>query len=490
MSEIIIDSGLNQTRIALMENDELVELYIDRDYKRKVVGNIYRGKVANVLPGMQAAFIDIGLDKNAFLYVKDIVGQKNKKDVSIKDLIKNGQEIIVQVTKESIGTKGARVTGDVSIAGRYLVLMPFNSYLGISRKITNEEERDRLRDAINELRPKKMGVIVRTAGIGKSPDEIKADLNYLLKLWNKVEKENLLGFAPKIIYKEVDGVHKIIRDRFTNKIQSLVINDKDRFKEAKEFVELIDSDMTNKVKLYDEDINIFDTYGIEKMMKNATNRKVWLKSGGYLIIDQTEALTVVDVNTGKYVGSIDLEDTIMKTNKEAAIEIAKQIRLRDIGGIIIVDFIDMAKELSQKEIINIFEEELKKDKTKTNVLGITKLGLLEMTRKKIHGRISSILQKRCPWCHGNGKVISDFSVIQKIEDKIRRLSTHTNVEAVLIEISFDTYDNIYEYYQETCKKIEQSYGIKMYFIRSFIKNEEFNIKKMGRIQEIEKLIEK
>ncbi|PAB61363.1 Rne/Rng family ribonuclease [Anaeromicrobium sediminis] len=488
MNEIIIDCGLNQTRMAIMENKQLVEMYIDRDDKKRIVGNIYKGRITNVLPGMQAAFVDVGLEKNAFLYVKDIVGQSPKEHVSIRNLVKNGQEIVVQVIKEPMGTKGARVTGDVSLPGRYCVLMPYNNYVGISRRIKSEEERDRLRSLIDEVRPSNMGVILRTAGRDKSSKEIKDDLNYLLKLWNKVEKENLLGFAPKVIYKELDSIHKIIRDRFTEKIHRLVLDDEEKYKEAKEFVKLIDSNMKDKIELYKDELDIFDFYGIEKMINNAINKKVWLKSGGYLIIDQTEALTVIDVNTGKYVGSIDLEDTIIKTNKEAAKEIAKQLRLRDIGGIIIIDFIDMATEKSQKEMIHIFEDELTKDKTKTNVLGMTNLGLLEMTRKKVRGRISSVLQKKCPWCNGTGRTISDYSILQKIEDKIRRLSVHTNAEAVLIEVSMKTHEDLHTHHKEKYEKIEKEYGIKIYFSKAFIKDEEFNVKTMGRIEEIEKII--
>ncbi|QXM05769.1 Rne/Rng family ribonuclease [Crassaminicella indica] len=491
MNEIIVNSSLSQTRVALLEDKELVELYIERENSKRTVGNIYKGRVTNVLPGMQAAFVDIGCEKNAFLFVKDAIPPEmsGSKEVSIRDVVKNGQEIIVQVIKESIGTKGARVTTHLTLPGRYLVLMPYIDYIGISRRINDEEERDRLRNILEELKPSNMGIIVRTAGEGKTEKELKEDLKFLLKLWQKIDKEKHLGFAPRVIYKDLDLIHRTIRDMFTGNIDKFVINDKEKYNSIIDLVELIAPHLRNRVEFFEMDMDIFDYYRIEKMIYEAIGRKVWLKSGGYIIIDQTEALTVIDVNTGKYVGSIDLEDTVLRTNKEAAIEIAKQLRLRDIGGIIIVDFIDMNNDGAEREVLEVLEKALEKDKTKTNVLGITQLGLLEMTRKKIRGRIGSIMQRKCPYCDGTGNVLSEYTVIQNIEKEVRRIAVHTNAQAVLIEVNPSVEALLKADGNRFVHELEEISNIKI-FIEGVdhIHNNHLNVKAMGKIEKIESII--
>ncbi|WZL71572.1 Rne/Rng family ribonuclease [Clostridiaceae bacterium 35-E11] len=497
MNEIIVDSSLSQTRVALLEDKELVELYIERENHKRTVGNIYKGRIANVLPGMQAAFVDIGFDKNAFLFVKDAIPpemlvnkDRDTKDIAIKDVVKSGQEIIIQVIKEPIGTKGARVTTHLTLPGRYLVLMPYTDYIGVSRRIGDEEERERLRSIVQELKPSQMGVIVRTASEGKEERELKEDLKFLLKLWQKIEREKKLGFAPKVIYKDLDLIHKTIRDMFTKDIHKFVINDKEQYKSTVDLLEFISPHLKDRVEYFEKDINIFDYYNIESMIKNAITRKVWLKSGGYLVIDQTEALTVIDVNTGKYVGSIDLEDTILKINKEAAEEIAKQLRLRDIGGIIIVDFIDMNNEEAEREVLNILEKALEKDRTKTNVLGITQLGLLEMTRKKIRERIGAIMQKKCPYCEGNGKVLSEYVVIQNIEKEVKRIRKHTNAEAVLMEAPCAVIDVLNADGGQFLSVLEKHENIKI-FIKGLehIHDNNFKVKAIGKIDKIKSMAE-
>ncbi|MBF8984305.1 Rne/Rng family ribonuclease [Lutibacter sp. B2] len=494
MNEIIIDASLNQTRVAVMEDDNLVELYIERENHKRVAGNIYKGRVVNVLPGMQAAFVDIGLDKNAFLFVKEAIPptvEKSKRnDISIKDVVKNGQEIIVQVIKEAMGTKGARVTTHITLPGRYLVLMPCVNYIGISRRITDETERMRLKDIVEDLRPRNMGVIVRTVGGMKEEKELKEDLKFLLKLWRRIENEKYLGYAPRIVYKDLDLIHRTIRDLFTQNTTKLIVNDKEKFGTIKDFVKHISPHLEDRVTNLSIDLNIFDCYGIENMIKNAISRKVWLKSGGYIIFDKTEALTVIDVNTGKYVGSINLEDTVVKTNKEASKEIAKQLRLRDIGGIIIVDFIDMDAKSAEEEVIEILKEELKKDKTKTNVLGISSLGLLEMTRKKVKGRLSSILEKKCPYCSGTGSIMSEDTMIQNIEKEIRRISSHTNAEATLIEVSINILNVLKAESNYIIKELERLLSIKVYFYGIIgMHDESFNVKAMGRLSQIKEVID-
>ncbi|WP_129596882.1 Rne/Rng family ribonuclease [Anaerophilus nitritogenes] len=490
MKEIIVDVSLKQIRVALLENQQLAEIYIEMDHYKRVVGNIYKGRVTNVLPGMQAAFVDMGLEKNGFLYVKDAVPySQGKKGVPIKDVVKNGEEIVVQVTKEPMGTKGARVTTHLTLPGRYLVLMPGTNYVGISRRIEKEDERERLRKIIEQIRPQNVGIIIRTAGEGKEEKEIKDDLKFLLKLWQKIDKEKKLGFAPRVIYKDMDLLHRTVRDLFTQDIDRFVINDKEKYKSILELVELIDPNLKDRVKYLNIDMNIFDHYKIESMISDAIARKVWLKSGGYLVIDQTEALTVIDVNTGKYVGSLDLEDTITKTNKEAAQEIAKQLKLRDIGGIIIVDFIDMNHEDTQKEVLEILQKALLKDRTKTNVLGITQLGLVEMTRKKIRGRISSIMQKQCPYCEGTGRILSEYIVMQKIEKEVKRIAIHTNSEGVLVEVSPTLEKILSTDAKGFIIELEDLTNIKIFIQKNIqVHDDEYVVKTMGKIEKIQNML--
>ncbi len=496
MKEIVVDSGLNQSRVALLEDGELVEYYIESKKIKRLVGNIYKGRVKNVLPGMQAAFVDIGYEKNAFLYVKDAISVElsktqdiHNKEISIKDVVKNGQELIVQVTKEPIDKKGPRVTTHLTFPGRYLVLMPHIDYIGISRKIEDEEERERLKKILEEIKPKGIGVIIRTEGEGRGKNDFKEDLKYLIKLWQKIETEKNLGFAPKLIYKDLDLIHRTVRDLFTSDIDRLRINDRENYRKILDFLDLISPELKNKVEFFDPDINIFAFLGIDKMIKQAMSRYVWLKSGGYIVIDKTEALTVIDINTGKYVGSKDLNDTILKVNKEAAKEVAKQIRLRDIGGIIIIDFIDMNNQNSINEVINILSTELLKDRVRTNILGMTHLGLLEMTRKKVRNRISSLLEMECPYCEGTGKVLTPDTVIKNIEKEMFRISKHTNSEAVILDIHPNVYEVLNNKMDNYLKELEKNLGITI-FIRKDknVHLSHFNIAHMGSLSKIEKLI--
>lgn len=324
MNQIIIDVGLQENRVAVLENNEFVELYIEEDDSKRTVGNIYKGRVVNVLPGMQAAFVDIGLEKNAFLYVKDAIPKEmlsnkkiNLKDISIKDVIKSGQDIIVQVIKEPFGNKGARVTTHITIPGRHIVLMPYTDYIGVSRRISDEAERDRLREIVESIKPANMGLILRTASEGLEIEDFKDDLKFLLKVLNRIDSERNLGFAPRVMYKDLDLIHRTVRDLFTNNVQKLIINSRNEYKSIVELVEMISPQLKSRVEYFDSSHDIFGYFGIEQMINRALDRKVWLNSGGYVVIDETEALTSVDVNTGKYVGSTNLEDTVLRTNMEA-----------------------------------------------------------------------------------------------------------------------------------------------------------------------------
>lgn len=495
MNKIVIDSGFSQSRVALLEEDELVEYYIESKNLKRLVGNVYKGRVKNVLPGMQAAFVDIGLEKNAFLYVKDAIPREilddkkvSTKDIGIRDVVKNGQEIIVQVTKEPMDKKGARVTTHLSFPGRYLVLMSEVDYIGISRRIEDEDERKRLRKIIEEIKPEGMGLIIRTEAENKDKADFEEDLKYLLRLWHKIQKEKTLGFPPKIFYKDLDLIHRTIRDIFTDDIEELVINDKDDYNTIIDFLDLISPNLKGRVKHFDPGINIFSYYGIEKMIKQALSNKVWLKSGGYIVIDKTEALTIIDVNTGKYVGVNDLSKTIIKVNKEAAKEIAKQIRLRDIGGIIIIDFIDMTNKKAEQDVIKLLAMELSKDRVRTNIVGMTGLGLVEMTRKKVSNRISSILEKQCPYCNGLGMVLTPETVINNLENELKRISLHTNSEAVIVEVNLEVERVLSREMKDYLEKLQDALDL-----RIFIKgNDEihanhYKVKEMGRLGKIKEL---
>lgn len=498
MNQIIIDVGLQENRVAVLENNEFVELYIEEDDSKRTVGNIYKGRVVNVLPGMQAAFVDIGLEKNAFLYVKDAIPKEmlsnkkiNLKDISIKDVIKSGQDIIVQVIKEPFGNKGARVTTHITIPGRHIVLMPYTDYIGVSRRISDEAERDRLREIVESIKPANMGLILRTASEGLEIEDFKDDLKFLLKVLNRIDSERNLGFAPRVMYKDLDLIHRTVRDLFTNNVQKLIINSRNEYKSIVELVEMISPQLKSRVEYFDSSHDIFGYFGIEQMINRALDRKVWLNSGGYVVIDETEALTSVDVNTGKYVGSTNLEDTVLRTNMEAAKEIAKQLRLRNIGGIIIIDFIDMNNEEHEKEVLEILESELKKDRTKSTVLGMTQLGLVEMTRKKVRSRLTTKLLKECPYCSGTGKVYSESAILGLIDKEMKRLKLHTNAEAVILDVNPHAEKYLKDNNNYFLKKIEEKYGIRL-FIKSSesIHYNEIKVRNIGKIDFIKGILQK
>lgn len=444
LKEIIADVERDQIRIGVLEDRQLVELYVEKSFNERVVGNIYKGKVANVLPGMQAAFVDIGLTKNAFLYIGDLNNYKTGSDnddfaeefkkTSIKDILHVGQNVVVQVVKEPIGTKGARVSTNITLPGRYLVLMPTVDYIGISRRIEDEEERQRLRALADEIRPPNMGLIVRTVAQGRGADELKNDIEYLKRLWTNIKMKQKGGSAPRLIYKDMNLLARIVRDIFTSEVNKFYVNTSFGYEKVRELTSLISPVLKDRVSLYLGQEDIFEYFNIESETKRALNRKVWLKSGGYIVIDHTEALTAIDVNTGKFVGSIDLEDTVLKTNIEAAEEIAHQLRLRDIGGIIIIDFIDMNSQEHEKMVLDKLADELKRDRTKAHVLGITNLGLVEMTRKKIRQSLDEVLEKPCPYCEGKGRILSEETMAKKVEREISRIFSTRKGEAVLIEV--------------------------------------------------------
>ena len=398
-SELVINVTAHETRISLIEKGTIAELYIERTREKGIVGNIYKGRVVRVLPGMQAAFVDIGLEKAAFLYVADVFdaieeyenlmddgkkedhhdddsNQEFKVLHPIEDLLQEGQELLVQVSKEPIGTKGARITSHISLPGRHVVYMPTVDHVGISRRIEDEEERERLREIVDRVRQPGCGFIVRTASEGKSEDDLRADMQYLAKVWAAIVSTKEKATAPSLIHADLDVVQKVVRDIVTDDVNRIVIDSKPDHDRIVQFISTFMPKMKSSIELYDEEEPIFDQYGLEVEISRALGRKVWLKSGGYIIIEQTEALTAIDVNTGRFVGKHNLEDTILKTNLEAVKEIAYQLRLRNIGGIIIIDFIDMEKEVNREKVYAALEDALKIDKSKTNILKFPSWGWL------------------------------------------------------------------------------------------------------------------
>lgn len=439
-SEIIVDVSMGQTRVALLENKELVELYIESHEHQEMIGNIYRGKVVSVLPGMQAAFVDIGYIKNAFLYVKDIIYkgesklcEKEKKDIG--DLIEIGQEITVQVVKEPIGTKGPRVTTNITIPGRLMVLLPYCNYVGVSKRIEDEEERQRLKSIAQAMKPENMGLIIRTQGEGEEESDFHHELNFLLKMWQQLNSMDVGSIqVPGIMHKDFDLLYRTVRDLFTWNIDKFIINNAQQYSRVIELLDLISPALKDRVEYFSKDYDIFEYYKIEAKISKVLEKKVWLKCGGYIVIDQTEALTAIDVNTGKYVGESDLEETVLKTNLDAAKEVAKQIRLRDIGGIIIIDFIDMFVQEHWELVLETLKHSLKKDRTKTMVAGTTHLGLVEMTRKKVRERLTSFLKIDCPYCHGVGKILAPETVVRLAEKEIYKVFNQSTARAVEVKL--------------------------------------------------------
>ena len=480
-SEILINAALQEIRVALLENGQVVEFYVERKRDTSLVGNIYKGRVMKILPGMQSAFIDIGLERAAFLYVADIrtdldyapfleegdkddslelVSQKGKVDLPIEELIQPGQEILVHVSKDPIGSKGARVTSYITMPGRYLVLMPNVEHIGISRRIADEEERTRLKSIAEAIKPKNYGLIIRTASEGCSEEELKNDLEFLIKIWENIQIKKDKAAAPALLYSDLDLVFRSVRDLLTQNVERLVIDSPEEYERIKEFVKMYFPKLLDKIVLYEGQDQIFDAFGIELDIARAIGRKVWLKSGCYIVIDQTEAMTVIDVNTGKFVGKEDLEDTILKTNLEAVKEIAYQIRLRNLGGIIIVDFIDMELPENRDKVFNAFTEAMKKDRAKNTILHISELGLIQMTRKRVRESIGRILCEQCSYCEGKGFVKSPLTLCYEIFRKITKLAMH-GAQKIVVTANPSVAELLFDEERLSLEEIENRYGVKV-----------------------------
>ncbi len=443
--EMLISHDSNETRVALLEDRELVELYIERP-KRSVVGNVYLGKVSDVLPGMQAAFVDIGLEKNAFLYVDEVVSPEGVEGLpkrDIQQLLKVGQQLMVQVVKDPMGTKGARVTTEITLPGRFLVLMPHSRFVGVSKKLP-DAERDRLHDIVAAHVPDEVGVIVRTVAQGASERDLVSDLEFLLRLWKRVNHQSTEALAPEIIYTEMDLALRFVRDVLSEDFRRLTIDDKATFEKVVSFLKKTSPHLVRRVQLYKEKTTLFELYKLQDAIDTALKRTVPLPSGGYLTIDKTEALVSIDVNTGKFVGKRSLEETILRTNLEAADEAVRQLRLRDLGGIIVIDFIDMEEQLSRGQVLARLSEALERDRTKTRMSDISRLGLVEITRKNVTDGLYGVLTEPCPHCRGEGRVVSRQTRRISVERRMRELLRNGRSDAYLFGLNPETFKLVTE----------------------------------------------
>jgi len=451
-NEILINANAGETRVAIMELGHFAELYIERERDRSVAGTVALGRVTRVLPGMQAAFVDIGLDKAAFLYVGDYLdeaaalaeldaeeepgprrrghnggrggrGGRNhntRQPARIDSLLAEGQEIVVQVAKDPIGTKGARITSHVSIAGRHLVLTPWAQRVGVSRRIARDRERRRLREIVNRIRPRDLGFIIRTAGEGTREADLEADVRYLTSVWDEIQIRKEEVRAPSTLHTELSLPLRVIRDFANTRTKRIVVDNDVVYEQMQDFLTRFVAEPKPKLEHYHGSLPLFDEFGIESQVDANLGKKVWLKSGGYLIVDQSEALTAIDVNTGRYVGKQNLEETVFKTNLEAVKEVVNQLRFRNIGGLIIIDLIDMESGENREKVYRALQEALRADKAKTNILKISELGLVEMTRKRTRENLVQQLCEPCDYCDGRGYVLSAESIAYKVLREIRK----------------------------------------------------------------------
>lgn len=454
--EIFINIGQQERRVAILENKRIEEFYVERPESVNLVGNIYKGRVESVLPGMGAAFVDLGLEKNGFLYVGDIVTglssyekifedggadeeleriEKGKPLPSISELLKKGDDVLVQVVKEPISTKGARLTTHISIPGRFLVMMPFDNHIGLSKRIESREERDRIRKIIEDLKlPKDIGFIVRTAAQGASQKDFFRESRYLLNLWHHIKTRARRARPPQLIHQEYDIVLRMARDLFTSDVAKFEIDSRGDYKRVSRFLRILAPHLRPRLRFYGDRVPMFEKFEIEKQIEKIYNRIVQLKCGGYLIFDQTESLVAIDVNSGKFVGKRNLEDTAFKTNMEAAEEVPRQLKLRDLGGIIIIDFIDMEYADHRRSVFKTLERHLEGDKAKTKILNISSIGLVEMTRQRMRKSIEGKSYQKCPYCNGRGMVKSVSTVAIELVRKLERMLMESKAREVFVSL--------------------------------------------------------
>ena len=519
--EMIISSSAHETRVAILEDDQVAEIFIEREHQRGVVGNLYKGRVSKVLPGMQSAFVDLGLERDGFLYVSDVVaaseefdrletedeedggsavlangssggtrptsavrgpgagnggasgagpGSRGRRDrergpePKIEELLKEGQEIVVQVAKEPIGTKGARLTSHATMPGRFLVFMPTVDHVGVSRKIDSREERSRLRGIVREFREQHGftgGVIIRTAAASRPKEDIVADLSYFHKVWTEIRQKAEGSRAPAVVYREQSLVAKLLRDLLTEEYSAIRIDNEQEYRRVYELIERIMPSLAAKVRLYNKEYPIFEEYGVQAEIDRALRSKVWLKSGGSIVINQTEALVAIDVNTGRYVGKKTagrLEDTILKTNLEAVKEIVRQIRLRDLGGIIVLDFIDMEEKKNRQKVFQAVEQELRKDRSPSKALQVSDFGLVIITRKRVKQSLERVLTEPCPYCAGSAVIKSSSTICYEILSEVKKISADLDGQSLVLRVNPDIARALRDEERAVFKELKQSIG--------------------------------
>jgi len=545
--EMIISSNGHETRVAILEDDQVAEIFIERERQRGVVGNLYKGRVSKVLPGMQSAFVDLGLERDGFLYVSDVAdtfeeldrlesdddehagpsngpgpsavpatppngrqlpggsgrglrggrerdassrgprGEKNgPPEPKIEELLKEGQEIIVQVAKEPLGTKGARLTSHATMPGRFLVFMPTVDHVGVSRKIESRDERSRLRGIVREFREQTGfagGVIIRTAAASRPKEDIVSDLSYFHKVWTEIRQKAETSRAPAVVYREQSLVAKLLRDLLTDDYSAIRIDNELEYRRVLEMIERFMPTLASRVKLYDKDYPIFEAYGVQAEIDRALRSKVWLKSGGSIVINQTEALVAIDVNTGRYVGKKTagrLEDTILKTNLEAVKEIVRQIRLRDLGGIIVLDFIDMEEKKNRQKVFQAVEQELRKDRAPSKPLQVSDFGLVIITRKRVKQSLERVLTEPCPYCAGSSVIKSSSTICYEILSEVKKISGDLDGQCLLLRVNPDIARALKEEERAVLKELKQTVGREI-TVRSDVQlhHEQFDLMAIG-----------
>jgi len=477
--KMLVESDPHESRIAVLEDDRLTEIFVERHRHRGLVGNVYKGRVTRVLPGMQAAFVDIGLARDAFLYVSDVEGaEPEEQDLALDDdeasavapeqalrpideLLRQGQELIVQVAKDPLPNKGARISTHVTLPGRYLVLLPTVEHFGVSRRIEDEEERKRLTEVIEELGGDGRGLIVRTVGEGKGREEFAVDRDYLEHLWERIRQQAAATTAPALIHQEQDLAVRTVRDLFSGDFSVLWVDGEEAYERIVEFLDEVQPALISRVKLYSGEAPLFERFGIDGQIEAALRSKVWLKSGGYIVINQTEALVAIDVNTGRFVGKTNLELTVLETNLEAVGEIVRQIRLRDLGGIIVLDLIDMTEQEHRDQVFAALELELKKDRSRTKMLSISEFGLVEVTRKRSRTNLERLLTHPCPYCHGSGRIKAVETICLNLRRQVLR---HPEVAAdgeLLLRVHPEVARALQEEERAVLQELERTLGVEI-----------------------------
>jgi ribonuclease G len=450
--EIIVSHSQEDTRVAILENDKLVDLFIERTESEKIVGNIYKGRVKNILPGMSSAFIDCGLEKNCYLYIDDVIADHKQRQ--IEKMLERNKDIMVQVDKEPIGSKGAKVTMDISLPGRFLVYMPFSDHIGISKNIEQRQERDRLRDILSKNKPEKGGFILRTEAEEASEKEIKREIRYLVRLWESINQRFEKAKPSTLLHRDLGIVFQTIRDYFNEEVDILLIDSPREFRDASEFVKIVSPELLAKVTPYQNKTPIFKAFKIDEELKKLRSNKVQLPSGGWIIIQEAESLCAIDVNTGRFTGSRSQEETVTFTNVEAAREIARQIRLRNIGGIIVIDFIDMKREKNRRRVLEELTRSVEGDKAKIKIWPITRLGLIEMTRERKRESLFGILGETCPTCQGLGLVLSKESMFILVKEELEQMKLSQHFGKVRIRLN----PGLITYFRERLKRLKQLVG--------------------------------